>query len=59
MGRVPRDRHVVRHAPAPFARGFFIGDYEGLATQSGQFLALFSQTHGTDPASAFFSRITP
>lgn len=43
----------------PFARGFFTGDYEGLATQSGQFLALFSQSHGTDPASAFFSRITP
>jgi hypothetical protein len=44
---------------APFARGFFVGDYEGLDTQSGQFLALFSQTHGTDPASVFFTRITP
>ena len=44
---------------APFARGLFVGDYEGLATQSGQFLALFSQTHGTDPASVFFTRITP
>ena len=44
---------------APFARGLFVGDYEGLATQSGQFLALFSATHGTDPASVFFSRITP
>ncbi|MFL6128679.1 MAG: sialidase family protein [Mycobacteriales bacterium] len=43
---------------APFARGFFVGDYEGLTTQSGQFLALFSQSHGTDPASAFFTRIT-
>ena len=43
----------------PFARGFFTGDYEGLATQSGQFLALFSQSHDTDPASVFFSRITP
>jgi hypothetical protein len=44
---------------APYARGLFVGDYEGLTTQSGQFLALFSQTHGTDPASVFFSRITP
>jgi hypothetical protein len=44
---------------APFARGLFVGDYEGLATQNGQFLALFSQTHGTDPASVFFTRITP
>jgi hypothetical protein len=44
---------------APFARGFFVGDYEGLDTQSGRFLALFSQTHRTDPASVFFTRITP
>jgi hypothetical protein len=44
---------------APFARGLFVGDYEGLDTQGGQFLALFSQTHGSDPASVFFSRITP
>jgi len=44
---------------APFARGLFTGDYEGLAVQGGDFLALFSQPHGTDPASAFFSRITP
>lgn len=44
---------------APFARGLFLGDYEGLTQQAGQFLALFSQTHGTDPASVFFTRITP
>jgi hypothetical protein len=44
---------------APFARGLFVGDYEGLTTQGGQFLALFSQPHGTDPASAFFTRIAP
>ena len=44
---------------APYARGLFLGDYEGLATQSGQFVALFSRTHGTDPASVFFTRITP
>ena len=44
---------------APFARGLFTGDYEGLAVQGGDFLALFSQTHEADPASVFFSRITP
>jgi hypothetical protein len=44
---------------APFARGLFVGDYEGLTNQSGQFLALFAQTHGADPASVFFTRITP
>jgi hypothetical protein len=43
---------------APFARGLFTGDYEGLDVQGGQFLALFSQPHGTDPASVFFTRIT-
>jgi hypothetical protein len=44
---------------APFARGLFTGDYEGLAVQGGNFLSLFSQTHGSDPASIFFARITP
>jgi hypothetical protein len=44
---------------APFARGLFTGDYEGLDTQSGQFVAAFSQSHGTDSASIFVSRITP
>ena len=60
LGRVPRDRArrstCARHRSP---EGCSLGDYEGLATQSGQFLALFSQSHGTDPASAFFSRITP
>jgi hypothetical protein len=44
---------------APFARGLFTGDYEGLAVQGGDFLALFSQPHQGDPASAFYSRISP
>jgi hypothetical protein len=30
-----------------------------LTSHGGQFLALFAQTHGTDPASVFFTRITP
>jgi Neuraminidase (sialidase) len=44
---------------APDARGLFTGDYEGLAVQGGKFLTLFSQPHGTDPASTFFTSITP
>jgi hypothetical protein len=43
---------------APFAGGFFTGDYEGLAA-TGDFLALFSQPHGSDPSSAFFRRVGP
>jgi hypothetical protein len=44
---------------APFARGpfgFFVGDYEGLSSVGTDFAALFSQEHGTDPASVFFRR---
>ena len=53
---------------APFAGGYFTGDYEGLgfiaddgdATAPGDaFASLFSQSHGADPASAFFSRLAP
>ncbi len=43
---------------APFAGGFFTGDYEGLAA-TGDFLTFFSQPHGTDPSSAFFRRVGP
>jgi hypothetical protein len=44
---------------APDARGLFTGDYEGLAVRDGNFLTLFSQPHGNDPASTFFTSITP
>jgi hypothetical protein len=44
---------------APFSRGLFTGDYEGLAVQDGKFLSLFSQPHGSDPASTFFTTTTP
>lgn len=44
---------------APFAGGFFTGDYEGLASAGNDFGALFSQTHGTDPGSIFFRRTGP
>ena len=39
---------------APFALGFFTGDYEGLSNVGNAFTPFFSQTHGTDPSSAFF-----
>lgn len=46
-------------AQAPVARGYFLGDYEGLANDDSDFLAFFSQQHGTDGASIFARRITP
>lgn len=44
---------------APDASGWFVGDYEGLASEGGSILPLFSQEHGSDPASIFFRRIGP
>jgi hypothetical protein len=44
---------------APFARGFFVGDYEGLASDGNDFVTFFSQSHGSDPASVFFRRVGP
>jgi hypothetical protein len=44
---------------APFAGGFFTGDYEGLASDGNDFTAFFSQPHGSDPSSAFFRRVGP
>jgi len=44
---------------APLARGFFVGDYEGLASDGNDFVAFFSQPHGSDPASVFFRRVGP
>jgi hypothetical protein len=47
---------------APFARGFFTGDYEGLTSAGTQFLTFFSMPHGTapvDPSSTFFRRAGP
>ena len=41
---------------APFAGGFFTGDYEGLANAGNDFAAFFSQPHGSDPSSTFFRR---
>jgi hypothetical protein len=42
---------------APFAGGFFTGDYEGLSDIGGAFTPFFSQTHGNDPSSTFFRTV--
>lgn len=44
---------------APFAGGYFLGDYEGLSSAGSELIAFFSQPHGGDSASAFASRIAP
>jgi hypothetical protein len=53
---------------APFAGGYFVGDYEGLGfiaddgdliAPGDAFASLFSQSHAGDPASAFLSRLAP
>jgi hypothetical protein len=44
---------------APVARGYFVGDYEGLANDGTDFAPFFSQTHDPDPASIFFRRVGP
>jgi hypothetical protein len=43
---------------APFALGFFTGDYEGLSSIGDVFTPFFSQPHGTDdPSSTFFRTV--
>jgi len=42
---------------APFALGFFTGDYEGLSNIGNMFTPFFSQPHGTDPSSTFFASV--
>ena len=44
---------------APFAGGFFTGDYEGLASAGNDFGAFFSQPQGADPGDIFFRRVGP
>ena len=44
---------------APVARGYFTGDYEGLANDGDDFTPFFSQTEASDPASIFFRRVGP
>ena len=37
--------------------GFFVGDYQGMAADGGDLLAVWGQTHGTDSGSIFFRRV--
>jgi hypothetical protein len=39
--------------------GPFLGEYEGLGASGNTFLAFFSQTHDSDPASIFSRRVGP
>jgi hypothetical protein len=44
---------------APVARGFFLGDYEGLGSNGTAVFPFFAATHGSDPASIFVRRVGP
>jgi hypothetical protein len=45
---------------APFARGYFVGDYMGLASDpNGDILSLFGTTAGNGPSSIFLGRLSP
>jgi hypothetical protein len=44
---------------APFARGYFLGDYMGLDDTGPDFTALFGQAFAQNDASQYFSRLTP
>ena len=44
---------------APFARGYFLGDYMGLDNDGGDFLALFGQAFTPNDANQYVSRLSP
>jgi hypothetical protein len=44
---------------APYARGYFVGDYMGLASAGSDFIAVFGQAFAQNDASQFFSRLEP
>jgi len=44
---------------APFAGGFFTGDYEGLTAADDDFGAFVTLTHGSDPGSVFYRTAGP
>ena len=44
---------------APVARGFFLGDYEGLGSDGAAVFPFIAMTHGADPASIFVRRVGP
>jgi hypothetical protein len=44
---------------APVARGFFLGDYEGLGATGSTVVPFYAMTHGSDPASIFTRNVGP
>jgi hypothetical protein len=44
---------------APFARGYFLGDYMGLDDDGTNFASMFGQAFGQNDASQYFSRLAP
>jgi hypothetical protein len=44
---------------APFARGYFLGDYMGLDDDGTDFTAMFGQAFAQNDASQYFSRLQP
>ena len=44
---------------APFARGYFLGDYMGLDNDGTDFASLFGQAFAQNDASQYFSRLAP
>jgi hypothetical protein len=44
---------------APYARGYFLGDYMGLASAGDDFVSAFGQAFTQNDASQYFSRLTP
>jgi hypothetical protein len=44
---------------APFARGWFVGDYMGLASRNNEFVSTFGSTDGNGPSSIFTNRLIP
>ncbi|HUP87349.1 MAG TPA: sialidase family protein [Acidimicrobiales bacterium] len=43
---------------APYARGYFVGDYTGLVAAGSDVLAAFTMPHAADTASVFLRRVT-
>jgi len=44
---------------APFARGYFLGDYMGLSFGGGAYYTAWGSTAGSGPASIFSNSLTP
>ena len=44
---------------APYARGYFLGDYMGLASAGNDFVSVFGQAFAQNDSNQYFSRLTP